>query len=41
MVGSIYEGFEFGVGDFVFFYDLILDVFMENLKLRWVDLEIG
>lgn len=41
MAGSIHEGPEFGVGDFVLLHDLTLDAFMENLKLRWVDPEIG
>lgn len=34
MAGSIHEGPEFGVGDFVLLHDLTLDAFMENLKLR-------
>lgn len=35
MAGSIHEGPEFGVGDFVLLHDLTLDAFMENLKLRY------
>lgn len=34
MAGSIHEGPEFGVGDFVLLHDLTLDAFMENLKMR-------
>nr|XP_022305174.1 unconventional myosin-Id-like isoform X4 [Crassostrea virginica] len=35
MAGSIHEGPEFGVGDFVLLHDLTLDAFMQNLKLRY------
>ncbi|XP_048754348.1 unconventional myosin-Id-like isoform X2 [Ostrea edulis] len=35
MAGSIHEGPEFGVGDFVLLHDLTLDAFMENLKMRY------
>ncbi|XP_052797829.1 unconventional myosin-Id-like [Mya arenaria] len=35
MAGSVHEGPEFGVGDFVLLNDITLDAFMNNLKLRY------
>ncbi|XP_053374202.1 unconventional myosin-Id-like [Mercenaria mercenaria] len=35
MAGSVHEGPEFGVGDFVLLHDVTLDAFMDNLKLRY------
>ncbi|WAQ94639.1 MYO1D-like protein [Mya arenaria] len=37
MAGSVHEGPEFGVGDFVLLNDITLDAFMNNLKLSYVD----
>jgi myosin-1 len=34
MAGSIHEGPEFGIGDFVLLHDVTLEAFMNNLKIR-------
>ena len=43
MAGTIHEGPEFGVGDFVLLDNLDISSFMANLKLRLVayDLELA
>ncbi|CAG2227378.1 MYO1 [Mytilus edulis] len=35
MAGTIHEGPEFGIGDFVLLHDVTLEAFMDNLKLRY------
>ncbi|KAK3104099.1 hypothetical protein FSP39_024410 [Pinctada imbricata] len=35
MAGSIHEGPEYGIGDFVLLRDVTMEAFMENLKLRY------
>ncbi|KAL4222601.1 Unconventional myosin-Id [Mactra antiquata] len=35
MAGSVHEGPEYGIGDFVLLHEISQDAFMENLKLRY------